>query len=86
MLTCEKSLNEPRYPTLKRTRMANRAEIPTLDCAAIGADTAKVGVNSPSKVLKRYYPAPRQSGELIKGAAADIGKIAVQKLVENKIV
>ena len=86
VLTCEKSLNEPRYPTLKRTRLANRAEIPTLDCAAIGADTAKVGVNSPSKVLKRYYPAPRQSGELIKGAAADIGKIAVQKLVENKIV
>lgn len=86
LLTCEKSLNEPRYPTLKRTRMANRMEIPVLDCAAIGVDTAKVGKNSPSTVLKRYYPAPRQSGELIKGAAADIGKIAVQKLVENKIV
>ena len=38
VLTCEKSLNEPRYPTLKRTRMANRAEIPEMDCAAVGAE------------------------------------------------
>lgn len=86
VLTCEKSLNEPRYPTLKRTRMANRAEIPVLDCAAIGADPAKTGPNSPTKVLSRYYPAPRQSGELLKGAAADTGKIVVAKLVESKAI
>lgn len=87
LLSCEKSLNEPRYPTLKRTRMANRAEIPTLDCAAIGADAAKVGkAGSPTVVSKLYTPAPRQSGELIKGEAADIAKIAVAKLVEQKIV
>ena len=86
VLTCEKSLNEPRYPTLKRTRMANRMEIPVLDCAAIGADVSKVGQNSPSKIKKLYTPAPRQSGELIKGEAEEIGKTAVQKLVEQKIV
>ncbi|MDY3906240.1 MAG: electron transfer flavoprotein subunit beta/FixA family protein [Lawsonibacter sp.] len=86
LLTCEKSLNEPRYPTLKRTRMANRAEIPVMDCAAIGADAAKVGKNSPSAIKKLYTPAPRQSGELIKGEAEEIGKIAVQKLVEQKII
>ena len=86
LLTCEKSLNDPRYPTLKRTRMANRAEIPELDCAAIGADPAKVGKNSPSAIKKLYTPAPRQSGELIKGDAEEIAKTAVQKLVEQKIV
>lgn len=86
LLTCEKSLNEPRYPTLKRTRMANRMEIPVMDCAAIGADIAKVGKNSPSAIKKLYTPAPRQSGELIKGEAEEIAKIAVQKLVEQKIV
>lgn len=86
LLTCEKSLNEPRYPTLKRTRKANRTEIPVLDCAAIGADPEKVGAASPSAIQKLYTPAPRQSGELIKGAAADIGKIAVQKIVALKIV
>ena len=86
VLTCEKSLNEPRYPTLKRTRQANRMEIPVLDCAAIGADVSKVGKNSPSAILKLYAPAPRQSGELIKGDAEEIGKTAVEKLVEQKIV
>ena len=83
VLTCEKSLNEPRYPTLKRTRMANRAEIPEMDCAAV---PAKVGKNSPSAIKKLYTPAPRQSGELIQGEAEEIAKIAVQKLVEQKII
>ena len=72
--------------TLKRTRMANRAEIPEMDCAAVGADPAKVGKNSPSAIKKLYTPAPRQSGELIQGEAEEIAKIAVQKLVEQKII
>lgn len=86
LLTCEKSLNEPRYPTLKRTRLANRVEIPVLDCAAIGADAAKVGAGSPNKVQKLYTPAPRQAGELIKGEAGEIGKLAVQKIIDLKVV
>ena len=68
------------------TRMANRAEIPEMDCAAVGADPAKVGKNSPSAIKKLYTPAPRQSGELIQGEAEEIAKIAVQKLVEQKII
>lgn len=87
LLTCEKSLNEPRYPTLKRTRMANRTEIPVLDCATIGADMEKVGEKgSPTKILKRYTPAPRQSGEVLTGEAEEVGKVAVQKIIELKIV
>lgn len=86
VLTCEKSLNEPRYPTLKRTRMANRMEIPVLDCAAIGADPEKVGTHSPTAVKRLYVPAPRQSGELLKGEAEEIGRTAVEKLVAQKIV
>ena len=86
LLTCEKSLNEPRYPTLKRTRQANRAEIPEYTCASAGIEADKVGKSSPSQVAKRYTPAPRQSGELIKGDAAEIAAIAVQKLIDAKIV
>ena len=84
--TCGKAPTGPVHPTLKRTRMANRAEIPEMDCAAVGADPAKVGKNSPSAIKKLYTPAPRQSGELIKGEAEEIAKIAVQKLVEQKII
>ena len=57
-----------------------------MDCAAVGADPAKVGKNSPSAIKKLYTPAPRQSGELIKGDPEEIAKIAVQKLVEQKII
>lgn len=86
LLTCEKSLNEPRYPTLKRTRMANRMEIPVLDCGAIGVDAGKVGKNSPLSVQKLYTPAPRESGEVVKGEPEETGKLAVQKIVELKLV
>ena len=86
LLTCEKSLNEPRYATLKRTRKANRMEIPVLDCASLGIEPEKVGKNSPTQIQKLYTPAPRQSGELLKGEAAEIGKTAVTKLVEQKVV
>ena len=86
LLTCEKSLNEPRYPTLKRTRMANRVEIPVLTCSEIGVDINKVGGNSPSKLERLYLPEQRQSGELIQGEPDEIGRIAVQKLVEQKVV
>lgn len=86
VLTCEKSLNEPRYPTLKRTRMANRMEVPTYDCAAIGVEPEKVGKNSPSVIAKLYTPAPRQSGEMIRGDAAETGVVAVQKIIDQKII
>lgn len=86
LLTCEKSLNEPRYPTLKRTRKANRTEIPVLDNAALQIDLSKVGAASPCKILKLYTPEPRQSGEILKGDASEVGKLAVQKIIELKIV
>ena len=87
ILSCEKTLNVPRYPTLKKTRKANRAEIPVLDCVTIGADIEKVGAQgSPSKILKLYTPEPRQSGEVIKGVAAEVAKIAVQKILDLKVI
>lgn len=87
LLTCEKSLNEPRYPTLKRTRMANRTEIPVLDCAAIGAQANKVGqAGSPTSIKKLYTPPPRQSGEVLTGEADQIAKEAVEKILALKVV
>ena len=61
-------------------------EIPVLDCASLGIEPEKVGKNSPTQIQKLYTPAPRQSGELLKGEAAEIGKTAVTKLVEQKVV
>ena len=86
LLTCEKSLNEPRYPTLKRTRKANRMEIPVLTCAGVGADTGRVGAASALRVQKRYLPAPREHGELLTGEPKETGRLAVQNILALKIV
>ncbi len=84
LLTCEKSLGEPRYPTLKRTRMANRVDIPALDCTEIGADPDRTGALV--KVQMVYAPEPRQRGELLKGEPEEITRLAVARLVEQKII
>ncbi len=82
VLTCEKSLNEPRYPTLKRTRKANKMEIPVLDLAKIGAEVEK----QPTLVKNMYTPAPRKGGEIFKGEPEETAVLAVKKLVEIKAI
>ncbi|MDO5040470.1 MAG: electron transfer flavoprotein subunit beta/FixA family protein [Peptoniphilus sp.] len=82
VLTCEKSLNEPRYPTLKRTRKANKAEIPVLDLEKIGAELEA----QPTLVKKMYTPAPRKGGEVFTGEPEETAVLAVKKLVEIKAI
>ena len=54
-----------------------------LDWAQIGPPPTS---NDMPRLLVAQEVRPRQSGELIKGDAEEIGKTAVEKLVEQKIV
>ena len=40
VLTCEKGLNEPRYPSLKGIMMAKKKPLETRDAASVGLDDA----------------------------------------------
>jgi electron transfer flavoprotein beta subunit len=81
LLTAQKGLNEPRYPSLPAIMKAKRKEIRTLDAAALGlsADsfsprTRRLGVTSP--------PA-RKSGRILEGETAEVVREVVRLLREE---
>lgn len=87
--TVVKSINEPRYATIKSKMAANKAKIEVLTAADLtDIDTAKTGLGgSPTKVLKTFAPPKRESGMRIKEETAGESALKlVQKLVEAKLV
>ncbi|MDT8900595.1 electron transfer flavoprotein subunit beta/FixA family protein [Anaeroselena agilis] len=88
MLTVVKSANEPRYPTVKGTMRANRAEIPVWTLADLEVDETKLGLKgSPTQVRKIFTPKQRTQGVLIqKDTAREAVAELIAKLSEAKIV
>ncbi|WZL73212.1 electron transfer flavoprotein subunit beta/FixA family protein [Clostridiaceae bacterium 35-E11] len=87
VLTVEKSINEPRYPTLKGTRKANKKEIPTYTAEDMGADMECIGLKgSPTHVKRIFTPEVRGKGEIISGEPKEAGKNLVEKILELKIL
>ncbi|HNW33739.1 MAG TPA: electron transfer flavoprotein subunit beta/FixA family protein [Candidatus Ozemobacteraceae bacterium] len=88
MITVGKSIAQPRYPTIKGTMKANRAQIPVWTAADIGADARKIGLNgSPTQVRRIFVPQARAKGRIIRSetAAESVARL-MQKLSEAKIV
>jgi electron transfer flavoprotein beta subunit len=88
MLTFVKSANEPRYPTVKGTMRANRAEIPVWTVNDLDVDAARLGLKgSPTQVRKIFTPKQRTQGVLIqKDTAREAVAELIAKLAEAKIV
>lgn len=87
--TVVKSINEPRFATIKSKMAANKAKIEVLTAAELPEiDTAGVGLNgSATKVKKTFAPPKRESGIRIKEETARESALKlVQKLVEAKLV
>lgn len=81
VFTCQKGLNEPRYPSLPGIMKAKQKELKQLDLAASGLTQAEVGKEgSKIKIEEMYLPAARQAGKIVEveGEPAD----AVKQLVE----
>jgi electron transfer flavoprotein alpha/beta subunit len=88
MLTFVKSANEPRYPTVKGTMRANRAEIPVWTLADLDVDETKIGLKgSPTQVRKIFTPKQRTQGVLIqKDTAKEAVAELIAKMTEAKII
>ncbi len=68
LLTVERNLNEPRYPSLPGIMKAKRKEIKTMTLQALGVDPAKVGGNAARTRLVNLDPPPkRKAGRIIEG-------------------
>ncbi|HMM22380.1 MAG TPA: electron transfer flavoprotein subunit beta/FixA family protein [Selenomonadales bacterium] len=89
VVTVIKTLNyEPRYPSVKGTMKANRAEIPVWTAADLTVEEGRLGLKgSPTQVRNIFTPPRRVQGVII---ARDTAREAVaellQKLTEAKIV
>ena len=88
MATVIKLQTEPRFPTVKGTLRANRADIPVWTAADLDVDPNSIGLKgSPTQVRKIFTPERRTQGEIIDG---DDARAAVEqlftKLREAKIV
>ena len=88
VVTVVKSIAEPRFPTVKGTMKANRAQIPVWTAAEIGADEKRIGMpGSPTQVRRIFTPKQRSQGELIQEETAQKSVAALmQKLSDAKII
>jgi len=88
LLTVLKSINEPRYSTVKGTMKANRREIPVLTAGDMEVDPQHLGLKgSPTQVRRIFTPKQRVQGELIQAdSSRAAASMLVQKLSEAKLV
>ena len=88
LLTVVKSINEPRFPTVKGTMKANRAEIPVITVKDIEVEPERLGLKgSPTQVRRIFTPQQRVQGQIIQAdSARDAVQALLQKLTEAKII
>jgi len=79
LVTVVKSMNEPRYPTIKGTMKANRAVIAEMTKAELDVEEMRLGLKgSPTQVRKIFTPPARTQGVLI---SKDTAREAVAELI-----
>lgn len=66
LFTVERTINEPRYPTLPGIMKAKRKEIRTLGLADLGLEAGEVGAQASRVRYTRFEPPPRrQAGQVV---------------------
>jgi len=84
VITCQKGLNEPRYPSLKGIMMAKKKEVVTLRDQDLGVDASTVGAAGAAFQIKKLeLPPPRPTGKILSGEVADQVKELVRLLHEE---
>jgi len=78
VITCQKGLNEPRYPSLKGIMAAKKKEVATWKAADLGLDTASLA--PVFKLEKMELPPPRPAGRILAGEVPDQVKELVSLL------
>jgi electron transfer flavoprotein beta subunit len=73
VITCQKGLNEPRYPSLKGIMMAKRKPITEKGAADIEIAPEKAGLSGAKTELRDLnYPPDRPAGRIIEGEIPDV--------------
>ena len=81
VVTAQKDLNEPRYPSLRGIMQAKQKEITTKTLDDLGLSADAVGPSAVKlEILKMELPSPRKSGEIIDGASTEE---KIEKLIQK---
>ncbi len=89
VLTCQKGLNEPRYPSLPGIMKAKKKEVKTMKAADLGFTTEQVGVSGAlTETVDMFLPPPRAAGKIIDGSdpAAAARELAKLLREEAKVI
>jgi electron transfer flavoprotein beta subunit len=85
LLTVERSLNEPRYPSLPGIMKAKRKEIASMDLAALGVSAQEGGSAGAAARLERLErPPARQSGVQVNGEDSGVAADAILTFLAEK--
>ena len=84
VLSAQKGLNEPRYPSVAGIMKAKKKELKTLTLADLGIAAEAAGFSGAKMKLDRVsLPAPRQAGRIITGEPAHAAEKLVTALIEE---
>ncbi len=87
VLTAEKDMNQPRYPSLINIRKAAKKDIPTWKPADLGLDAAAIGRSgSGVRVGEIQMPPARSAGEVFTGDVDHAVDQLVERLVGTKLI
>jgi electron transfer flavoprotein beta subunit len=87
LVTVNKEINEPRYPSLKGKMRAKKAEIEIFNANLINADEYKIGLNgSPTQVTKIFTPPVKGSAQILTGDITESAKQTINKIKELNII
>lgn len=81
VITAQKGLNEPRYPSFRGIRQARSKPFTQWTVADVGLDTGEVGAAAARLEVREILPPPdRPAGRIVQGEPADTTKEVVRLL------
>jgi len=84
LISCQRGLNEPRYPSLPNIMKAKKKEIKTVTPADIEADESEIGENGRgTEILEYFLPPKREKGKIFEGELEDCVKQLVKALKDE---
>jgi electron transfer flavoprotein beta subunit len=81
VITAQKGLNEPRYPSMKGIMQAKKKPMQKLSLSDLGLDAGQVAAKV--KVVEYFLPSARAAGKIVPGEAAEAACELVKLLREE---
>lgn len=87
LATCQKGINEPRYPTLPNIMKAKKKEVKIMTAAELGITDAVGSANAKVIIEQMTLPAERTAGKPLEGEPEDTAKQLINLLhTEAKVI